>query len=104
MALLSVIIPAYNEEMNIAHTTEVLSSILQREKIAYELLFVSDGSADKTFTLIEGEAARDRRVRGLQFSRNFGKEAAIFAGLEFARGDCCVVIDCDLQHPPETIP
>lgn len=104
MALLSVIIPAYNEELNIAHTTEVLSSILQREKIAYELLFVSDGSADKTFALIEGEAARDSRVRGLQFSRNFGKEAAIFAGLEFARGDCCVVIDCDLQHPPETIP
>ncbi len=104
MALLSVIIPAYNEEMNIAHTTEALSSILQREKIDYELLFVSDGSADGTFSLIEAEAARDNRVKGLQFSRNFGKEAAIFAGLRFAGGDCCVVIDCDLQHPPETIP
>ncbi len=104
MALLSVVIPSYNEESNIRHTAEVLSAILQREQIAYELLFISDGSKDQTFPLIRSVAEEDDRVRGVQFSRNFGKEAAIFAGIRLAKGDCCVVIDCDLQHPPETIP
>lgn len=104
MALLSVVIPAYNEEPNIPNTAAVLSGILQREQIPYELLFISDGSKDRTFERIQEEAARDSRIKGLEFSRNFGKEAAIFAGLRMARGDCCVVMDCDLQHPPETIP
>lgn len=104
MALLSVVIPAYNEEPNIHNTASVLSQMLQREGIGYELLFISDGSKDRTFELIQQEADRDSRVKGLEFSRNFGKEAAIFAGLRMAEGDCCVVIDCDLQHPPETIP
>lgn len=104
MALLSIVIPSYNEESNIRHTAEVLSALLQREQIDYELLFVSDGSKDQTFPLIRRLAEEDGRVRGVQFSRNFGKEAAIFAGLRLAKGDCCVVMDCDLQHPPETIP
>ena len=104
MALLSVIIPSFNEESNIRNTVDTLSAVLQREHIAYELLFVSDGSKDQTFPLIRSASLQDNRVRGVQFSRNFGKEAAIFAGLRLAEGDCCVVIDCDLQHPPETIP
>lgn len=104
MALLSVVIPAYNEESNIANTVSVISEVLRQTGTDYELLFVSDGSKDGTFDAIRREAARDPRVKGLQFSRNFGKEAAIFAGLDHARGDCCVVMDCDLQHPPALIP
>lgn len=67
------------------------------------LLFVNDGSRDHTWQAIQEAAAQDPRVRGIRFSRNFGKEAAIFAGLAQARGACCVVLDCDLQHPPEKI-
>ncbi len=104
MSLLSIIIPSYNEEGNIKNTNAVLRKILEEGNIEYELLFISDGSRDNTFPLILELAKEDKRVRGFQFSRNFGKEAAIFAGLKEARGDACVVIDCDLQHPPEVIP
>jgi dolichol-phosphate mannosyltransferase len=103
MALLSVVLPAYNEEENIHHASETLSQLLSKADIAYELLFVSDGSTDDTFPLILQEQVRNPRVKGIQFSRNFGKEAAIFAGLEAAKGDAVAVMDCDLQHPPETL-
>lgn len=101
--MLSVIIPAYNEEQMIFETVRVLSGILAEAEIKNELLFVDDGSKDKTWELILRAAEENDNVRGLHFSRNFGKEAAMFAGLERAEGDCCVVIDCDLQHPPEKI-
>ncbi len=101
--MLSVIIPSYNEEKMIPVTARTLSEILDEAQIEHELLFVDDGSRDKTWEEIEKAAAADPRVAGLHFSRNFGKEAAMFAGLEQARGNCCVVIDCDLQHPPEKI-
>ena len=104
MALLSIIIPSYNEEENIARTAKRLREILTEANIAYELLFISDGSRDNTFAEIEKEAKVDSNVKGYEFSRNFGKEAAIFAGLKMAKGNCAVVIDCDLQHPPEMIP
>lgn len=102
--MLSVIIPAFNEEKMISLTAETVSGILRKEKIPFELLFIDDGSIDQTWDQIQKAAAADSSVRGLHFSRNFGKEAAMFAGLEKAAGDCCVVIDCDLQHPPEKIP
>lgn len=102
--MLSIILPAYNEEQNIERTAKTLSGLLEKEGIPFELLFVSDGSADGTYEEICRLAKRDRRVRGAEFSRNFGKEAAIFAGLELACGDACIVMDCDLQHPPEVIP
>ena len=104
MALLSVIIPSYNEEDNIARTAARLREVLTEADIPYELLFISDGSRDRTFEEIEKAAALDSHVKGYEFSRNFGKEAAIFAGLHRAQGTCAVVIDCDLQHPPEVIP
>lgn len=104
MALLSVIIPSYNEEDNIARTAKRLGKILRDADIPYELLFISDGSRDNTFEEIEKAAKLDSNVKGYEFSRNFGKEAAIFAGLKMAKGNCAVVIDCDLQHPPEIIP
>lgn len=72
--------------------------------IDYELVFISDGSKDGTFERIKEESARNPRVRGAEFSRNFGKEAGIFAGLELTTGDAVIVMDCDLQHPPEVIP
>lgn len=104
MALLSVVIPSYNEEDNIARTAARLREILTKAEISYELVFISDGSRDRTFEEIEKAAKLDEHVKGYEFSRNFGKEAAIFAGLKCAQGNCVVVIDCDLQHPPEKIP
>lgn len=104
MALLSIVLPAYNEEQNIANTAQVLGEILDEYKIPYELVFVSDGSVDNTFAEIEKLVAVNPNVKGAQFSRNFGKEAGIFAGLELATGDAVVVMDCDLQHPPHIIP
>ena len=101
--MLSVILPSYNEEKMIAKATARMAEILQPEKIDYELLFIDDGSRDGTWAQINEAAGKDSHVVGVHFSRNFGKEAAMFAGLEQAKGDCCVVIDCDLQHPPEKI-
>ena len=104
MSILSIVLPAYNEEQNIANTARVLSEVLEENHIEYELVFVSDGSRDGTFSEI-GKAARENpRIRGAEFSRNFGKEAAIFAGLEMAEGNAVIVMDCDLQHPPQAIP
>lgn len=103
MALLSIVLPAYNEEQMIERAEERLARILREEHINYELIFVDDGSKDATWFKIEETARENFRVRGVHFSRNFGKEAAIFAGLAEAAGDCCVVMDCDLQHPPESV-
>ena len=101
--MLSVIIPAYNEEKMIPVAAETLAGVLDGAGIGFELLFINDGSKDGTWEAICRAREADGRVCGVCFSRNFGKEAAMFAGLERARGACCVVIDCDLQHPPEKI-
>lgn len=103
MSLLSVVIPSYNEEENIESTAKTIGDILTDAGIDYELVFVSDGSKDNTFPIVKSLSEKDSHIRGLQFSRNFGKESAIFAGLSAARGDCVAVIDCDLQHPPKTL-
>ena len=101
--MLSIILPSYNEEKMIPIAAKRLGEILSPEGIDYELVFVDDGSRDSTWQQIQDVAKADSHVVGVHFSRNFGKEAAMFAGLEEAKGDCCVVIDCDLQHPPEKI-
>ncbi len=101
--MLSVVIPSYNEEAMIPRTHQVIGGILREAAISYELIFVNDGSKDRTWEEIGAAASADAHVRGVCFSRNFGKEAAIFAGLSAAKGDCVAVIDCDLQHPPETL-
>ncbi len=101
--MLSVIIPAYNEEAMLQKAASVIGEILIKANIPHELVFVDDGPKDRTWALIQNQAALQPEVRGVHFSRNFGKEAAIMAGLADAEGDCCVVIDCDLQHPPEKI-
>ena len=104
MPVLSIVLPAYNEEQNIPNTAKVLAEFLDKNRIDYELVFISDGSKDNTYAEIQKAAAENPRIKGAQFSRNFGKEAGIFAGLELATGDAVVVMDCDLQHPPEAIP
>jgi len=104
MALLSIVLPAYNEEQNIANTARVLSGLLEEKEIDYELVFISDGSQDGTYSEIRKAAEGNPRIKGAEFSRNFGKEAGIFAGLELTAGDAVIVMDCDLQHPPEVIP
>lgn len=101
--MLSVIIPAYNEEGMIPIAKEEIFRILDGKNIPFEIIFVNDGSKDNSWFEIVKLCNESKRVVGVNFSRNFGKESAIFAGLEHSKGDCCVVIDCDLQHPPEKI-
>ena len=101
--MISVVLPSYNEEKMIPIAAERLRDILTEAGIDYELLFVDDGSRDNTWREIQRASENDPHVVGVHFSRNFGKEAAMFAGLEQAKGDCVVVMDCDLQHPPEKI-
>lgn len=101
--MLSVIIPAYNEGLMVEKAAKVIGEILAEQHIVNELIFVDDGSKDSTWEKIKTLSEIEKNVKGIHFSRNFGKEAAIIAGLSEARGDCCVVIDCDLQHPPKTI-
>lgn len=103
MKKISVVIPAYNEEQMIAKAVEGISAPLREAGIDHELIFVNDGSRDRTWDFITEASATNAQVRGVSFSRNFGKESAIFAGLAEATGDCVAVIDCDLQHPPEKL-
>ena len=99
--MLSVILPAYNEEKTVSTSATVLSKILLDNNIDYELIFVDDGSTDNTWNEIK--KVYNDHVRAIKFSRNFGKESAIFAGLSISSGDCCAVMDIDLQHPPEKL-
>lgn len=103
--MLSIILPVYNEENNIKRAYQAIKEVLLPKEIDFELVFVNDGSRDKSFEVIRelAEQVSDAKIIGLSFSRNFGKEAAIFAGLSHATGDVCAVMDCDLQHPPETL-
>ena len=103
MSKLSVVLPAYNEELMVGKTWRVLAEVLTEAKIPYELVVVNDGSGDRTWEEIQKAGERDANVTGVLFSRNFGKEAAIFAGLAQACGDVVAVMDCDLQHPPQTL-
>ncbi|MBR4305689.1 MAG: glycosyltransferase family 2 protein, partial [Ruminiclostridium sp.] len=101
--MLSVVIPAFNEQDNIPVAAKTIGEILS-PITEYELIFVDDGSKDNSWNVLKELSEKDSAVKGLRFSRNFGKEGAIFAGLLAAQGDCVAVIDCDLQHPPELLP
>lgn len=103
--IISVIVPCYNEEGVLRATYERLSNVVRElPGLDYELIFVNDGSADHTQQILTDLQARDRRVRVLLLSRNFGHQIAASAGLEQATGDAVVIIDADLQDPPEVIP
>ena len=101
--MLSVVIPAFNEQEMVPAAAGQIDGILSRAGIPHELIFIDDGSRDATWAEIRAESEHRDTVRGVYFSRNFRKEAAIFAGLQAADGDCVAVIDCDLQHPPEKL-
>ena len=101
--MLSVVLPAYNEEQMIKKTSQVVGDLLEKEQIPYELVFVNDGSKDHTWEKILELKEERAHIKGVCFSRNFGKEGAVFAGITQAEGDCIAVMDCDLQHPPETL-
>ncbi|HEY1774833.1 MAG TPA: glycosyltransferase family 2 protein [Solirubrobacteraceae bacterium] len=101
---LSVVVPAYNEEDNVERVVERLRTVLEQIGLEWELIFCVDPSTDRTEELILAERARDERIKMLRFSRRFGQPMATLAGLEAAAGDAIVVIDCDLQDPPELIP
>lgn len=100
---ISVVIPAYNESEIIEKTSDKISELLSQEHISFELVFVDDGSTDSTWQKILYAYKNSINIKGIHFSRNFGKEAAIIAGLSQSAGDCCAVIDCDLQHPPHKL-
>lgn len=106
MKLVSIIIPAYNEEQNIEPVYRALEKVLHplSGKYAFEIVFVNDGSGDDTAGEMEKLSKKDKRVRYIDFSRNFGKEVATTAGIDACRGDACIMIDSDLQHPVERIP
>ena len=101
--MLSVVIPAFNEQEMVPAAAGQIDGILSRAGIPHELILIDDGSRDATWAEIRAESEHRDTVRGVHFSRNFRKEAAIFAGLQAADGDCVAVIDCDLQHPPEKL-
>ena len=101
--MLSVVIPCYNEEAVVTEMYEELSSVLEKNKEDFEMIFVDDGSYDKTPKTLQALSKKDDRLKYIFFSRNFGKEAAMLAGLSYACGDYVVIMDADLQHPPELI-
>ncbi|MBQ5335201.1 MAG: glycosyltransferase family 2 protein [Oscillospiraceae bacterium] len=107
--LISVIVPCYNEEevlpLFYAEITKVSAQMQEQyPELTFEYLFIDDGSKDKTLSGLRELSRKDPRVRYISFSRNFGKEAGMYAGLSNARGDYCVVMDADLQHPPKFLP
>ncbi len=100
---LTLIIPVFNEGTNIERLVMRLAPIVEKMKIQYEILFIDDGSSDDTLSSIKQFAAFDPHIRAISFSRNFGKDIAIAAGLENTKGNAAILMDADLQHPPEII-
>ncbi|MDR9855027.1 glycosyltransferase family 2 protein [Paenibacillus sp. VCA1] len=100
---ISVVVPAYNEEEVIRQCYKALTDVMMCTNYTYELLFVNDGSKDRTISILDELARQDAHVRIVNFARNFGHQAAVTAGINQARGDCVVIIDADLQDPPEVI-
>ena len=107
MKLLSAIVPCYNEEENVrCFYDEFMKNkpFFDRKGLDYELIFVDDGSGDGTAQEVRGVIAEDSRVHLISFSRNFGKEAAMYAGMQEAKGDYVAIMDADLQDPPSLLP
>ena len=100
----SVVVPVYNEEPALGETYARLAGVMDNIFGRYEIIFVNDGSSDGSRKIIEGFIAYDARIRLINFSRNFGHQPAITAGMDYSRGDAVVIIDADLQDPPEVIP
>ena len=105
MNKITVIIPCFNEEEALPFYYDEMKKIMeQMEEVRFELIFVDDGSSDRSLSIMKDLNRKDKRCKYLSFSRNFGKEAAIYAGLKHAEGDYIAVMDADLQDPPELLP
>ncbi len=102
--IFSVVVPLYNEEAVIQESYKRLKSVMDSLNEPYELVFVNDGSRDNTVFLAKEICANDSNVKLINFARNFGHQTAITAGMDYATGDAVIVIDADLQDPPEVIP
>ncbi len=103
--LISLVIPIYNEAKNLSHLYDRLKKVLESfQSWDYEIFFVDDGSRDESLSILKGMAKDNTRVKILSFSRNFGKEIATTAGLHYTKGKCIIIMDADLEHPPELIP
>ncbi|MBI1170602.1 glycosyltransferase [bacterium] len=102
--VLTVVIPVLNEEGMVGPLVDALRPVLDGLDLAWDILFVDDGSTDRTLPRLRALAGAEPRIKAISFSRNFGKEQAMAAGLRYAKGDCVLIMDADLQHPPEYIP
>lgn len=102
--ILSAVIPVFNEGLMIANSVMRVKKVLHEAKIAHEIILIDDGSKDNSWNEIERCAREIPGVKSVKLSRNFGKESALCAGLNLVKGDCCVCLDADMQHPPEIIP
>ena len=102
--ILSIIVPCYNEELALPFFYQEIDKVSKELKeLNFELIFVNDGSKDKTLEVLKEYHQKDKRVKYISFSRNFGKEAAMYAGLEHAKGDYVTIMDADLQDPPSLL-
>lgn len=105
MKTITILIPCYNEEQSLPYLHQALQNLMQENNLyEWQILFIDDGSKDKTLSILKELAAGDPRYTYVSLSRNFGKENAMLAGFDYAKGDCMVIMDADLQHPPQLIP
>ena len=101
---ISVVVPVFNEEGNVRELHQEILEVCKKENYNFEIIFVDDGSKDKTIDIVKDLSKKDKRVKYIHFSRNFGKEAAMLAGLELSSGDYVTIMDADLQDPPTLLP
>ena len=101
MSKYSIVVPAYNEEQSLQLFYDAVTPLMDSLNEEYEMVFVNDGSKDKTLEILRGLAQKDKRVKVCSFSRNFGQQAALLCGLQAATGDAIIAMDADLQDPPE---
>jgi polyisoprenyl-phosphate glycosyltransferase len=101
---LNIVVPCYNEQNNLVNFHKEIIKILDKEQFDFQIIMVNDGSSDNTLGILKDLAKMDHRVRYISFSRNFGKEAAMLAGLKYSNSETIIIMDADLQHPPELIP
>ncbi len=102
--LISIVMPVYNEAAHIERSVQTVAEIVENAKLNYEIVLVDDGSKDDSWARLSSMSKENKRIKSIRLSRNFGKEAALCAGLDEAKGDAVVVLDSDLQHPPQLIP
>jgi glycosyltransferase involved in cell wall biosynthesis len=101
---ISIVIPAYNESIGVENTIREIHNVMADAGITYEIIVIDDGSSDNTYKTLQGLSHKFETLKAIHFSRNFGKEAALLAGMKASTGDAVITMDSDLQHPPAIIP